>query len=49
MQAYRRDILMVLKYYWLPLHNNASELGARVEKRRQDVSLHTISEMCFND
>ncbi len=35
---------MVLKYPWLPLHNNDSELGARVEKRRQDVSLHTISE-----
>ena len=29
----------VLKYPWLPLHNNDSELGARVEKRRQDVSL----------
>lgn len=26
------------------MHNNASELGARVEKRRQDVSLQTKSE-----
>ena len=36
--------MKVLKYPWLPLHNNDSELGARVEKRRQDVSLHTISK-----
>jgi len=35
--------LLVLKYPWPPLHNNASELGARVEKRRQDVSLQTKS------
>ena len=40
----KEELLMVLKYPWLPLHNNDSELGARVEKRRQDVSLHTISE-----
>ena len=36
--------MLVLKHPCLPLHNNDSELGARVEKRRQDVSLHTISE-----
>jgi hypothetical protein len=40
----KEELLLVLKYPWLPLHNNDSELGARVEKRRQDVSLHTISE-----
>ena len=40
----KEELLKVLKYPWLPLHNNDSELGARVEKRRQDVSLHTISE-----
>jgi len=40
----KEELLMVLKYPWLPLHNNDSELGARVEKRRQDVSLHTISK-----
>jgi len=40
----KEELLMVLKYPWLPLHNNDSELGARVEKRRQDVSLHTMSE-----
>ena len=38
------ELLLVLKHPNLPLHNNDSELGARVEKRRQDVSLHTISE-----
>ena len=38
------ELLLVLKHPCLPLHNNDSELGARVEKRRQDVSLHTISE-----
>ena len=40
----KEELLKVLKYPWLPLHNNDSELGARVEKRRQDVSLHTISD-----
>ena len=40
----KEELLLVLEYPWLPLHNNDSELGARVEKRRQDVSLHTISE-----
>lgn len=39
----KEKLLLVLKYPWLPLHNNASELGARVEKRRQDVSLQTKS------
>ncbi len=37
-------LLTVLKHPELPLHNNASELGARVEKRRQDVSLQTKSK-----
>ena len=40
----KEELLKVLKYPWLPLHNNDSELGARVEKRRQDVSLHTITD-----
>ena len=40
----KEELLLVLKHPFLPLHNNDSELGARVEKRRQDVSLHTISE-----
>ena len=40
----KEALLKVLKYPELPLHNNASELGARAQKRRQDVSLHTKSE-----
>ena len=33
---------MVLKYPELPLHNNESELGARQQARKRDVSLHTM-------
>jgi len=40
----KEELLLVLKYPELPLHNNASELGARVEKRRQDVSLQIKSD-----
>ena len=36
--------MLVLRDPWLPLHDNDSELGARVEKRRQDVSLQTKSD-----
>ena len=34
----------MLKYPELPIHNNASELSARVQVRDRDVSLHTMSE-----
>ncbi len=37
-------LLLVLKYPHLPLHNNASELGARAVVRKRDVSLQTITE-----
>ncbi len=37
-------LLKVLEYPELPLHNNAAEPGARAQKRRQDVSLHTKTE-----
>ena len=40
----KEALLSVLKHPELPLHNNASELAARVEKRRQDVSLQTKSK-----
>ncbi len=40
-KAKKEELLMVLKYPELPLHNNRSENGARVQKRRADVSLHT--------
>jgi len=43
-KAKKEELLKVLKYPELPLHNNDSELGARVEKRRQDVSLQTKTE-----
>jgi len=37
-------LLIVLKYPELPLHNNGSELEARVQARKRDVSLHTMTE-----
>jgi len=40
----KEALLLVLKHPELPLHNNSSELAARVEKRRQDVSLQTKSK-----
>ncbi|MCP4680916.1 MAG: transposase [Desulfobacterales bacterium] len=43
-KAKKEELLKVLKYPELPLHNNVSELGARVEKCRQDVSLQTKTE-----
>jgi hypothetical protein len=39
-----RELLVCLKRPELPLHNNASELAARVQARARDVSLHTRSE-----
>lgn len=41
----RKDsLLLVLHYPDLPLHNNASELGARGQARKRDISLHTMSQ-----
>jgi len=37
----KEELLVVLKHPEVPLHNNVSENAARVEKRRQDVSLQT--------
>lgn len=42
--AKREALLTVLSAPLVPLHNNASELGARVSARRRDVSLHSRSE-----
>ncbi len=36
--------MAVLRHPELPLHNNDAELGARVQARVRDVSLHTKSE-----
>jgi hypothetical protein len=40
----KEELLMVLKYPVLPLHNNESELGARRKVRERDVSLQTKTE-----
>ena len=42
--AKKNELLRVLSHPEVPLHNNASELGARVSARRRDVSLHSKSE-----
>lgn len=39
-----QDLLTVLDHPACPLHNNVSELGARVSACRRDVSLHSTSE-----
>jgi hypothetical protein len=43
-KAKKEELLTVLSHPEIPLHNNASELGARVSARRRDVSLHSRSE-----
>ena len=40
----KKHLLTVLKHPQVPLHNNSSEHGARVQKRREDVSLQTKSK-----
>ena len=39
----KNKLLQVLINPEIPLHNNASELAARVQVRKRDVSLHTIT------
>ncbi len=39
----KAELLMVLKYPQLPLHNNEAELAAREQVRKRDVSLHTMT------
>ena len=41
--AKKDELLTVLSVPSVPLHNNESELGARVSARRRDVSLHSKS------
>lgn len=38
----KEELLTVLKYPQIPLHNNLAELGARRQVRKRDISLHTI-------
>jgi len=42
-KAKKAELLLVLKYPDIPLHNNAAELAARVIARKRDVSLHTMT------
>ena len=42
--AKKDNLLLVLKYPQIPLHNNPAELGARVQTRKRDVSLQTKNE-----
>lgn len=42
--AKKDELLLVLKYPEIPLHNNAAELAARVIARKRDVSLHTMTQ-----
>ncbi len=39
----KNSLLLVLNHPNLPLHNNASELGARIQARYRDISFHTIN------
>jgi len=41
--ANKEQLLAVLKYPFIPLHNNASELAARRVVIKRKISLHTIS------
>ncbi|MCP3680804.1 MAG: hypothetical protein GY782_11340 [Gammaproteobacteria bacterium] len=38
------ELLLVLKFPFLPLHNNSAELAARVQARNRDIHLHTMSK-----
>jgi Transposase IS66 family len=38
------QLLLVLEYPAIPLHNNNAELGARDQARRRDINLHTVSK-----
>lgn len=42
-RAKKKELLLVLQYPFLPLHNNASELGTRVQARIRDIHFQTVS------
>jgi hypothetical protein len=42
--AKKESLLLVLKFPFLPLHNNPAESGARVQARMRDINLQTISK-----
>lgn len=39
----KNALLLVLDYPFLPLHNNGSELGTRMQARIRDINLQTVS------
>lgn len=39
------QLLTVLDFPFIPLHNNASELAARRQVRKRDICLHTITDL----
>ena len=43
--ANKDKLLTVLEYPFLPLLNNTSELAARRQARKRDISLHTMTEL----
>jgi len=43
-KANKAELLRVLDFPALPLHNNAAELAARRVVRKRDISLHTWSD-----
>lgn len=43
--ANKNKLLAALKYPFIPLHNNASELGARRIVTKRKISLHTITDV----
>ena len=42
--AKKEELLLVLTFPFIPLHNNSAELGARKEARGRDIHLHTMTE-----
>ncbi|OGV33983.1 MAG: hypothetical protein A3E88_04490 [Legionellales bacterium RIFCSPHIGHO2_12_FULL_35_11] len=40
----KTELLLVLDHPFLPIHNNGSELGTRVQARIRDINFQTISE-----
>ncbi|BCA96494.1 hypothetical protein TUM19329_28550 [Legionella antarctica] len=43
-RAKKQALLLVLDHPFLPLHNNASELGTRFQARIRDINLQTVSQ-----
>jgi len=43
-KAKKQELLVVLKHPYIPLHNNRSELAARVEVRYRDISYQTRNQ-----